>query len=128
MLERARAKAPHLEWYCADLASVTLQRAESSPTVRLFEAIVMAGNVMIFLDPQTEETVIANMARHLAPAGVLIAGFQLHSRGFGLDPYDACAAQAGLELIERWATWDRQPWRGGGGYAVSVHRRPPAGS
>ncbi len=128
MLSTARAKAPHLAWHLADLASVTLNRVEPSSEVRLFEAIVMAGNVMIFLDPQTEAAVIANMARHLTPGGVLIAGFQLQQRGFALDQYDAFAARAGLELAERWATWDRQPWQGTGDYAVSVHRRLPAES
>ncbi len=33
------------------------------------------------------------------------------------------AAAAGLEPLDRWATWDRQPFSGGD-YAVSVHRRP----
>ena len=28
---------------------------------------------------------------------------------------------AGLALAERWSTWDREPYEGGG-YAVSVHR------
>ena len=128
MLAIARAKAPHLAWYHADLASVTLNSAEPSGDLRLFDVIVMAGNVMIFLDLYTEEAVMANMARHLTPGGVLVVGFQLHQRGFDLDQYDAFAARAGLELTERWATWDRQPWQGTGDYAVSVHRRPSAGS
>ena len=31
----------------------------------LFDAIVLAGNVMIFLAPGSEATVVANLARHL---------------------------------------------------------------
>ncbi|PRC54475.1 SAM-dependent methyltransferase, partial [Mycobacterium sp. ITM-2017-0098] len=30
-------------------------------------------------------------------------------------------AAAGLELVDRWATWDREPFNGGD-YAVTVHR------
>jgi hypothetical protein len=40
-----------------------------------------------------------------------------------LERYDELCADAGLELSERFATWDRSPWRAGGDYAVSVHRR-----
>jgi SAM-dependent methyltransferase len=113
MIETARSKAPEMEWQLADLTSVNLHRA--------FDVIVMAGNVMIFLVPGTEEAVLANMARHLAPDGLLVAGFQT---GFPLtfQTYDALAEVNGLQLRERWATWNREPWSAGGRYAVSVHR------
>lgn len=123
MLRVARAKAPHLDWHLADLSTVTFKGPEREGHLRCFEAIVMAGNVMIFLDPGTEPRVIANLARHLQPAGLLIAGFQLE-QGLGLQAYDDFAAQSGLELKERWATWERQPWYERCGYAVSVHQRP----
>lgn len=123
MLAVAQRKAPHLPWYTGDLASVTLPRSNATGALYLFEAIVLAGNVMIFLAPGSEGTVVANLARHLAPGGALVAGFQLHPGGFSLAAYDACATQAGLALTERWATWDRQPWLPGSDYAVSVHRR-----
>jgi hypothetical protein len=51
---------------------------------------------------------------------VLVAGFQL-ARGMRLGDYDAMAADAGLLLVERYATWDSAPYAGGD-YAVSVHR------
>ncbi|MCH8814089.1 MAG: SAM-dependent methyltransferase, partial [Chloroflexi bacterium] len=89
---------------------------------RLFDTIVMAGNVMIFLEPGTEEAVVTNMARHLSTGGVLVAGFQLQPGRLSLDRYDELAAFAGLALTERWATWDCDPWIPGGAYAVSVHR------
>ncbi len=116
MLQTARVKAPDIAWMLADLATVDLGRR--------FEAIVMAGNVMIFLTPGSEATVVANMAKHLDTGGYLVAGFQLMLGRLSLEQYDAMAAEAGLRLTERWATWDcgvRQP---GGDYAVSVHRAP----
>ena len=115
MLDTARRKAPDVDWRLADLASVDLGRA--------FDSVVMAGNVMIFLEPGTEADVVANMARHLSPEGVLIAGFQLMPGRLTLDDYDEMAAAADLTLAERWATWDREVWVAGGDYAVSVHRR-----
>jgi len=87
---------------------------------------VMAGNVMIFVAPGTEGAVVEAMAAHVAPSGVLISGFQLN-RGLDLATYDGLAAQEGLELLERFSTWDGAPWVDGGGYAVSVHARPVEG-
>ena len=114
MLATAMRAAPAVPWLAADLASVNLQRT--------FDVVVMAGNVMIYLAPGSEGAVVANMARHLAPGGWLVAGFQLQAGCLNLAHYDACASAAGLQLAQRWATWDRVPWRAGGDYAVSVHR------
>jgi SAM-dependent methyltransferase len=114
MLGQARQKAPHLEWVEADLCHIDLGRT--------FDVVAMPGNVMIFLCPGTETSVVANMAAHVAPEGVLVAGFQL-GRGYGLDRYDADCASAGLTLEARYATWECDPWVAGGDYAVSVHRR-----
>ena len=113
MLEEARRKAPGVPWTEGDLVDVDLGRT--------FDVVLMAGNVMIFVKPGTEGAVVANLARHLAPGGALVAGFQLEAGRLSLEDYDRFAAAAGLRLAERWATWDRQPYRGGN-YAVSVHR------
>ncbi|MFP5319928.1 MAG: class I SAM-dependent methyltransferase [Acidimicrobiia bacterium] len=114
MLAQARAKAPDLAWVEADLAELDLGRT--------FDAVVLAGNVMIYVQPGTEGAVVAAMARHLAPGGALVAGFQLEAGRLDLAAYDAHAQAAGLTRAERWATWDRRPFAGGN-YAVSVHRR-----
>jgi SAM-dependent methyltransferase len=116
MLEIAKAKGPELPWMQGDLADVDLDLG------RVFDVVVMAGNVMVFLAPGTEGRVVANLARHLAPGGALVAGFQLDEGRLDLSTYDALCAGAGLALEHRWATWDRRPWVEGGSYAVSVHR------
>ena len=123
MLAVARRKASHLPWYEGDIATIALTMPEAPARRRLFDAIVLAGNVMIFLAPGSEAAAVANLARHLAPGGALVAGFQLLPDGLTLAYYDACAAQAGLVLVERWVTWDRQSWSITSDYAVSVHRR-----
>lgn len=115
MLAQARTKAPSLNWIDGSIETVSLDRE--------FDVVVMAGNVMIFVRPGTESAVVANLAGHLAPEGVLISGFQL-DRDYDLARYDADCAAAGLALVERFATWDGAPFVEGGGYAVSVHRRP----
>ena len=113
MLATAKRKSTDLVWHCADLASVDLGRT--------FDVIVLAGNVMIFLAPGSERQVVVNLARHLAPGGVLIAGFQLQPGRLGVERYDEIAAAAGLTLRERWSTWDRDAWNAHGDYVLSVH-------
>jgi ubiquinone/menaquinone biosynthesis C-methylase UbiE len=112
-LNVARETGPHLEWRLGDLATINLDRR--------FDAVVMAGNVVIFLAPGTEGTVLTNMARHLAPGGVLVTGFQLAMGYLELDEYDRLAREAGLTLRERWSSWQRDRFDVHSNYAVSVH-------
>ncbi len=116
MLAAARAKAPTLDWRQGDLASVELPPAR-------FDVVVLAGNVMIFVEPGTEAAVVANLAPALVPGGLLVAGFQLRPERISIAGYDRCCADAGLELVERWSTWDRRGWSDDDDYTVSVHRR-----
>src|SRR5580658_10789834 len=115
MLAAARDKAPFIPWVEADLFDFDL--------VRTFDGVVAAGNVMIFLTPGTESAVLENLARHLDPSGLLIAGFSLHKDRLTVGTYDDLAAAAGLELVERWGTWDRGAFVSGTDYAVSIHRK-----
>jgi len=113
MLTVARRARGDVEWIEHDLATLELGRT--------FDVVLMAGNVPLFTAPGTEAALVAGVARHVNPTGRLVAGFQLGG-GFGLDDYDNLCAMAGLAVEARYATWDRERF-GGGGYAVSVHRR-----
>ena len=115
MLDTARELAPDVPWVRSDLATLALER--------VFDVVVMAGNVPLFTPPGTTGAVVAGCARHVAPGGVLVAGFQLDGR-HGADDHDREARAAGLAPLERWSTWDRDPWDDGAGYVVAVHRRP----
>ena len=128
MLAEARAKAPQVRWVLDDLADMDLTDTEAAgpggdAPRRRFDLIVMAGNVMLFLQPGTEAAVVANMARHLVGGGRLVTGFRMGFTALTFADYDRFAADAGLDLEHRWTTWDRQPYDGGS-YAVTVHRRP----
>ncbi len=121
MIEHARRVAPDLHWVQQDLASLDL--AED------FDLIVAAGNVIPLLAGGTEAEALRRFAAHLAPDGMVVTGLGLDpahlplpSAPFGLAQYDGWCEQVGFELVDRFATWDRLPYTGGG-YAVSVHRR-----
>jgi SAM-dependent methyltransferase len=112
MLAEARRRAPTLSWVQADLTELALDRR--------FDVVLLAGNVPLFTPPGTQAALVRACAAHVAGGGVLVAGFQL-DQGYGLPSYDETAQSCGLQLVERWSTWDRQPFTGGA-YAVSVHR------
>ena len=119
MLGLARDKAPDLAWIQGDLSDVVV--SDDGGERRLFDAAIAAGNVMIFLERGTEAAVVANLAAHLRPGGVLVAGFQLSDGYLALHVYDALAERSGLELEARYSTWEGAAFDGGD-YAVSVHR------
>ena len=118
MLVSARAKAPALTWLHGDLADPGAV-ADTAPA----DLVLLAGNVMIFLEPGTEERVVANLAGRVNAGGLLVAGFRLRPDGLTLAHYDEVTGAAGLQPVARWATWDRRAFDGGD-YAVSVHRVP----
>jgi len=111
MLATARRRGEAVTWVRSDVGALQLDRC--------FEVVVMAGNVPLFTPPGTQAALVAGCARHLAPGGRLIAGFQTN-RGYTVEDYDSHCSAAGLVLRQRWATWDGQTWDGGD-YAVSVH-------
>ncbi len=115
LLAYARRDAPHMAWHHADLAALTLQRR--------FALVAMPGNVMLFCRVEDRCPIVDALASHLEPGGLLVAGFSLDRRegALTLAEYDACCAAAGLHLLERFATWERDRFDGGD-YAVSVHR------
>lgn len=114
MLATARKLAPEIEWIEHEMSSLELGRT--------FDVVVMAGNVPLFTPEGTHAALVAGCARHVAPGGALVSGFQLN-RGYGIDDYDAHCAAADLTFEARYATWDQDPFPGDGSYAVSVSRR-----
>jgi SAM-dependent methyltransferase len=118
LLERARVKAPEITWHRSDLATLDLGRT--------FDVVVMAGNVVGFVAAPVRAGAVASVAAHVGPGGRLISGCQLRAGWPTHDEYDAWCAAAGLELEDRFATWDARPLGPSPDYSVSVHRRPPA--
>jgi len=115
MIATARALAPGVEFHVADVVEADLGRT--------FDLVVMAGNVPLFTPEGTQADLVAGCARHLAPGGRLVAGFQL-GRGYTVDRYDLHCRAAHLEPEARWSTWDGDRFDPAGGYVVSVHRLP----
>ena len=116
VLVAAAREYPDLTVFEADLATLAV------PGER-FDAVVAAGNVMIFLARGTERQVLARIADHLVPGGIFVTGFATDYE-YTVDEFDADLAAVGLVREHRFATWDLRPWQDGAGWAVTVARKP----
>jgi SAM-dependent methyltransferase len=119
LVEAARADYPGPRFVVADLATFDL--AGEAP----FDAAVLAGNVLVFVTPGSERQVLARVATHVRPDGVVVAGFAT-DRQYRVPAFDADCAAVGLLLEHRFATWDLRPWRDDAPWVVTVLRRPRA--
>jgi SAM-dependent methyltransferase len=120
LIEAAQADHPGPVWVVADLRDLDLASVgEPEP----FDAAVIAGNVMPFLAPGTEQAVLTRVAAHLREDAFVVVGFGL-DRGYSLNDFDTHATGAGLRLEHRFATWDVRPWRDDSPFAVTVLRVP----
>ena len=109
MLAVAR-RDPAVTWVEADLAHLELDEA--------FDLVVMAGNVIVFVVPGTEQQVVDALAAHLVPGGLLVSGWRTDR--LTVEAYDLLVA--GLDRVARHATWDADPWRSGADWCVAVDR------
>ncbi|MEW1686941.1 class I SAM-dependent methyltransferase [Streptomyces sp. NPDC091265] len=125
MLAVAREQSPDLPWFQVDLAEFEPARLGIAAD---FDLVVAAGNIFPLLAPGSETAVVEHLSAALRPGGLLIAGFGLDEAHLPVPPsltlseYDDCCAASGLTLVDHFATWDADPYDGGG-YVVGVHRR-----
>ena len=122
MIEVAEQRDPSTTWVRQDLSQLQLRS-------QAFELAVLAGNVIPLLAPGTLFAAVQRVVAHLQPGGFMVTGFGLDAEHLPqgcpvtpLEDYDRACEVAGLSLVRRHATWDRETWRPGCGYAVSVHR------
>jgi SAM-dependent methyltransferase len=117
MIGAARQKAPELAWSRADLASFR--------TDDRFDVVVLAGNVVPYVEARARAAAVSSCAGALVPGGRLIAGFSLLPGWPTRDDYAGWCTDAGLELEDHFSSWDGDPYQGGD-YLLAVYRRPSA--
>jgi SAM-dependent methyltransferase len=121
MLMQARADAPELDWRVGDLATLD--------TGQHYDLVLVAGNTLPLLEPETLTATAGRLAAHLAAGSDLVCGFGLDPEhlpaGCPVTPLaevDAALAAAGLVLVERWSAWDGTAYEESAGYVVTRHR------
>jgi SAM-dependent methyltransferase len=116
LIEAAQDDHPGPRWLVGDLSRLEL---DDDP----FDVAVVAGNVMVFVAPGTEQLVLESLRRHVRPGGRIVLGFAT-DRELALADFDAAVAGAGLVHEQRFATWDLVPFSSDADFAVTVLRVP----
>ena len=117
LVEAARADHPGPRFHVADLSTLAI---DEEP----FDLVVSAGNVMVFLAPGTERTVLERLRAHTRPGGRVVLGFRRQPEVYSYDQHDRDAASAGLVLEQRFGTWHLDPFTDDSDFAVTVLRVP----
>ena len=118
LIAAAEQDHPGPTWRVSDLSELDLPARGITES---FDAILCAGNVMVFLAPGTEVEVLRRLADHLADDGVIVVGFHTN-RDLALADFDDAVTRAGLRLDLRLSTWDVRPWHDDADFAVSILR------
>lgn len=114
LIEAGAADYPGLPLRQLDLRSV-------SPALGEFDLVASAGNVMVYLEPGSERSVLAALASVLRPGGRAVFGFAT-DRAYTHDQLDADATTVGWTREARWATWQLDPFTVDADWAVSLYR------
>ena len=129
ILDQSRRTFPALPLVDSRLDELTQEKLSAVGQSTEYDVVVCVGNVMILLAPETERTVLANLAALLAPEGRLLIGFALSgapsgfSREYPLTEFVADYESVGLEAVHRFASYDLQPFTEDSTYVVHVLRR-----
>jgi SAM-dependent methyltransferase len=118
LVSAAREDHPGPRWLVADLARLDLAAAGVAEP---FDAAVLAGNVMVFLAPDTEVAVLRRVAAHVSRGGAVVTGFHT-DRALSVAAFDAAVVAADLSVEHRFSTWHLDAWRDDADFAVSVLR------
>ncbi len=114
---------PGPPFLAADLLTLSPESLAAAGGPVVFDVIVLAGNVMVYLAPGTERQALRVLAGLLVPGGRIVTGFAT-DRDYSIADLDRDAAAIGLTLEHRFATWHLEPWFTGADWAVTVLRRP----
>jgi SAM-dependent methyltransferase len=132
ILEQSRRTFPDLPLVDSRLDELTPATLTAAGYPASYDLVVCVGNVMILLAPETERTVLTNLATVLAPEGRMLVCFAQTgapagaSREYPADEFVADAAAAGLEVESRFATYDLRPFTDESQFAVHVLRHATA--
>ncbi len=118
----AAAREDHAgpSWHVADLTELDLAALGHPEPV---DGVVMAGNVLVFVAPGTEQSVLERLAAHVVPGGPVVLGFAT-DRGYSAYDLERDAEAAGLVHEHRFATWDLRPWHDASDWVTAILRRP----
>jgi SAM-dependent methyltransferase len=121
LIEAGRRQHPGLPLAGLDLTQLTPDALAAAGLPRSYDVIVAAGNVMLYVAPGTERSVLEHLTSVLRPSGRAIFGFQT-DRPYTHEDLDRAAVAVGWVREHRFGTWQCDPYDPTGGWATSVYR------
>lgn len=118
LVEVANTKYPDAHFEVGDLADFALR---DDGGLKTFDIIVSAGNVQTFLAEWERIPALTNVAKHMHETSRFVTGFQL-SRGYSNEQFTADAKASGLEVYQRFGTWQFDPFDEDGEFLLAVLR------
>jgi SAM-dependent methyltransferase len=130
LLEIARERYPRevypgVKYLESDLLALDADLLAEHGAETAFDAIVVAGNVLVYVAPGTERDVLGRLVALTAPGGRIVTGFAT-DREYGVADLDADAEAVGLAREFRFATWHLDPFTAESDWSVTVLRRGEA--
>ncbi|MBC3185590.1 class I SAM-dependent methyltransferase [Corynebacterium sp. zg-331] len=116
LIDYARADYPESTWEVGDLGVDPLER-------QAYNAVVCAGNVMTFIEPDRREAAVANLAQALIPGGRAVVGFGA-GRGWDFADFLDTCRRAGMILDHSYSTWDLRPLTKDSDFLVAILSTP----
>jgi hypothetical protein len=129
VIEQSRSTYPDLPVVARRLDELAPGDLTAAGHPTSYDVVVCVGNVMVLLAPETERTVLANLAALTAEDGRLLVGFHLSdspaptARTYPVAEFAADCSSVGLEVEHRFAGYDLRPFDETGDYVVHVLRR-----
>jgi 2-polyprenyl-3-methyl-5-hydroxy-6-metoxy-1,4-benzoquinol methylase len=120
LVQVANVKYPQAHFEVADLADFALR--DDNGQLKTFDIIVSAGNVQAFLADWERVPALVNVAQHMHEGSRFVTGFQL-TRGYSNAQFTDDAQAAGLEVYQRFGTWQFKPFSEDGEFLLAVARR-----
>ncbi|WP_313404441.1 class I SAM-dependent methyltransferase [Aeromicrobium sp.] len=121
LIAAAEADHPGPTYGVVDLSELTLEDVGGEPV----DLVVCAGNVLVFVAPGTERTVIERLCAVTRPGGRVVIGCR-PEQVYSFEQYDAdlaALAERGIATVEqRFSTWHLDPFAPDSDFAVTVLR------
>lgn len=114
LVAEARRRYPDLPMVETDLLALTPALLRERELPEAFDLIVLVGNVIVLLAPETERRLLTTLTGLLAPGGRILVGFHpVHGHGNARDyPFEEFRADVeacGLSVQHRFGTYELAP-------------------
>jgi O-methyltransferase involved in polyketide biosynthesis len=114
LLAAAAERYPDLPMVQTDILALTPELLESAGHPAAYDLVVLVGNVIVLLAPDTERRVLSTLAALLADGGRILVGFHPkrtfgNARDYPVDDFVADAEAAGLRVQHRFGGYELTP-------------------